>query len=75
MNPNARQRHPEIWTAAYGAAFVDYVRTELSDGQSFARSIADTKRLAASACFDIADAAVEAYEDELDRIAGPGASR
>ena len=70
MNPNARQRHPEIWTAAYGAAFVDYVRTELSDGQSFARSIEGAKR-SASTCFDIADAAVEAYEDELDRIAGP----
>ena len=70
MNPNARQRHPEIWTAAYGAAFVDYVRVELSDGQTFARSIEGAKR-SASTCFDIADAAVEAYEDELDRIAGP----
>ena len=66
MSP--RQRHPEIWTAAYGAAFVDYVRTELSNGQMFARSIDGAKR-SASTCFDIADAAVEAYEDELDRLA------
>ena len=73
MNPNARQRYPEIWTAAYGAAFVGYVRSELHDGQMSARSIEGAKR-SASTCFDIADAAVEAYEDELDRIAGPGAA-
>lgn len=70
MNPNARQRHPEIWTAAYGAAFVSNVCDELHDGQPFANALAFVKRNEVSACFDIADAAVEAYEDELDRIAG-----
>ena len=74
MTQNARQRHPEIWTAAYGAAFASHVSAELNDGHSFARSVAEAQR-AVSTCFDIADAAVEAYEDELDRIAGPGASR
>jgi hypothetical protein len=52
-----RHRHPEIWRAAYGAAFANcaHDKAHLDWATRYA--------------WRIADAAVKAYEAELDRIA------